>query len=188
MSIVTPLSVSEPTTWGNWWTTIVDAPNDASYRPRCGLVALDFVGLLDPVVDCSERLLSAQELVVRKETTPVLAESVEGVRAIVLPTVLGKFKFLDDVRVDEALLMLADRRLAPARIDVVQFLQRRQPRRMPEDVIDERESRLLGDDVESLANRVEIARGPVGGLHHTLFRGVRATAFRPNTIRFQAIR
>jgi hypothetical protein len=62
-----------------------------------------------------------------EESTSILAESVERVRQIVLPTALGEFDFLDDARVDEALQMLADRRLTPARIDVVQFLQRRQP-------------------------------------------------------------
>ena len=59
------------------------------------------------------------------ESTPLLADPVERVRQIVLPALLGEFDFLDDTRVDEVLQMLADRRLTPTRIDVVQLFQRR---------------------------------------------------------------
>ena len=142
-----------------------DRRNRSSIRTRRGPVALDLRGFLDPIVDGPEGLLGAQQLVRLEESTSLRAEPVEGVWQIVLPAVLGELDFLDDARLDEALENLADRRLTPARIDVVQLLQRRQPRRMPEDVLDERKSRLLGDDVESLANRVEIARGLVGGAH-----------------------
>jgi hypothetical protein len=110
---------------------VIESPNHSSLRTRCGLVALDLGGLLDLVVDLSERLLGAQQLVVLEESTSILAESVERVREIVLPSVLGELDVLDDTGVDEALQVLADRRLTPAWIDLVQLLQRRQPRRMP---------------------------------------------------------
>jgi len=60
-----------------------------------------------------------------KELMPLLADPVERVRQIVLLTVVGEFNFLDDTSLDEALEMLADRGLTPARVNVVQLLQRR---------------------------------------------------------------
>jgi hypothetical protein len=155
----------------------VGSPVLSPIGTRRGLVALDLGGLLGPVVDLLKGLLGAKQLVVLEESTPILTDPVERVRQIVLPAVIGTFGFLDDSRVDEALQMLSDRRLTPAQIDVVQLLQRRQPRRIPEDVLNERNPRLLGDDVESLANGVEFARGPVGGTRQPHLRGSQAKWF-----------
>ena len=107
---------------------------------------------------------------VLKESTPLLTALVERVRQSVLPALLGKFDFLDDICVDEALQMLADRRLTPSRIDEVQFLQRRQSRRMPEDVLGERKPRLLGDDGESLSSVRESVPSTTDELSNSVVR------------------
>jgi hypothetical protein len=94
--------------------------------------------------------LCPEELVLCEELPTTLADPVELERQVVLPTVLGQKHFLNDAGVDELLEVLANRRLALTRVDVVEFLQRRQFRWMPEDILEEREPRLLGDDVEPL--------------------------------------
>jgi len=105
-----------------------------------------------------------------KESTPLLAALVERVRQSVLPAALREFDFLDDTCVDKSLQMLVDLRLTPSRIDEVQFLQRRQSRRMLEDVLGERKPRLLGDDGESLSSAHESVPSTTDELSNSVVR------------------
>ena len=72
--------------------------NHSPVGTRRGLVAFDFGGFLDTVVDLSEGRLGAQQFVLLEESTALLADPVERVRQIVLPAVLGEFDILDDTR------------------------------------------------------------------------------------------
>jgi len=64
-------------------------------RTRSRLVSFDLGGLLDPSIDLSESLLSAQQLVIVEEPTTSFADPVELVRQIVLSAIRRKFNFLD---------------------------------------------------------------------------------------------
>jgi len=104
-----------------------------------------------------------------EELASLLADTVELVREVVPSAFRRKRYFLDDPRLDELLEVLPDRRSALARIHVVQFLQRRQSLGMTEEVLHEGEPRLLGDDVQPLANVLEVGRRSIRRAHTRRF-------------------
>lgn len=91
-----------------------------------------------------------------EELPTAVADPVEFVREIVLPSVFRQGNLFDDTGVNELFEVLPNRRLTLAWIDVVEFFQRRQLRGMAKNVLEERESRLLGNDVEPISNGLEL--------------------------------
>src|SRR6056297_211225 len=118
---------------------------------RCVLVfdhLLWFIG--DAVVNPLERRLGCEEVMFLEERTSLVGKPVE-LPGISLPAiVIVECDRFDDPRVDQLLDMLIHGCVADARIELLEFVHRGQLLGMLEDVRDEREPRLLGDEMDQL--------------------------------------
>ena len=85
------------------------------------------------------------------QKAPFLCESVElpGVALPALVVVQGDF--LDDVDVDELLNVFVDGGFAHAGIEFLEFVHRGELLGVLENIVDQREPRLLGDEVDEFA-------------------------------------
>lgn len=100
-----------------------------------------------------------------------------------MPSVFRERNLLDDTGVNELFEMLPNRRLTLAWIHVVEFFQRRQLRGVAKNVLEECESRLLGNDVEPIPDGFDLIWRVIGRIHYPVVRVARAKAFHLNTNR-----
>jgi len=118
-------------------------------RSGCVLVLDHLLGLVgDSLVDPLQCLLGSEQVVLLQELATLLGEAVE-LPGISLPAVvIIESDFFNDVSVDQLLNMLIDGGLAHAGVEFLEFVHRRELVGMLEDVVDEGESRLLGNEVD----------------------------------------
>jgi hypothetical protein len=83
-----------------------------------------------------------------QELTAFLRESVELPGIALSTLIIIQRDLLDDASVDQLLDMLIDGGIAYAGVEFLEFVHRGELLRVLEDVVDEREPRLLGDEVD----------------------------------------
>ncbi len=131
----------------------------------CVLVLDHLLGFVsDGDVDLQERLLGGEKVVFRQELPTLFGKTVEfpGVALPALVVVQGDL--LDDAGVDELLNVLVDGGIAHAGIELLEFVHRGQLVGVLEDIIDQREPRLLGDPRRPPEARAEPTSPVVGGV------------------------
>jgi len=103
------------------------------------------------LVDLLKGLLRGEQIVRRQEFPAFLCESVElpGVALPALVVVQGDL--LDDAGVDELLDMLVYGGITHAGVELLEFVHRGELVGVLKDVVDQREPRLLGDEVDEFA-------------------------------------
>ena len=118
-----------------------------------------------------------------EELSTAIANPVEGIRKIVSSAVFRQRSVRENIGVNQLFEVLSNRRLTLGWIDVTEFFQCRQLRRMAKNVLEQCESCLLGNDVEPIPDGLELIRRVIGGTHYVTVCVVRQKVFRSNTNR-----
>jgi hypothetical protein len=79
-----------------------------------------------------------------------------------LASVFRQGNLFNDIRINQLLKMLPDRRLTLAWIDVIEFFQRRQFRGMSKNILEKRESCLLGNDIKPIPDGFDLMCRVIG--------------------------
>ena len=116
-----------------------------------------------------------------EELPTTIANPVEGIRKIVSAAVFRQRSVRKNIGVNQLFEVLPNRRLTLGWIDVIELFQRWQLRGMAENVLEQCESCLLGNDVEPIPDGLELIRRLIGGTHYVTICVVRQKVFRSNT-------
>ena len=98
-----------------------------------------------------EGLLRSEQIVFFEELSALIAEAIEFPRVALSSLVIIECDLFDDAGVDEFLDMLVDRGVAHAGVEFLEFIHRGEFLGVLEDIIDQREPRLLGDEVDEFS-------------------------------------
>ena len=115
-----------------------------------------------------ERLLRGKQVVLVEEGSASLCEPVEfpGVALPALIVIEGDL--FDDTCVDKLLDVFVDSSVAHAGVEFLEFVHRGELLGMLEDVVDQREPRLLGNEVDELVGCRVVADTPTS-VHNDVF-------------------
>ena len=142
-----------------------------------GVFVLDhLLGLVgDGLVDLLKRIFSGEQVVFLQELPTLFGESVElpGVALSALVVVQGEL--LHDPLIDQLLDVLVDSGVTHAGVELLEFVHRRKLLGVLEDVVDQREPPLLGDEVDKFP-WCRVLTVPKAIVHIRVFNRVRQSS------------